>query len=182
MESTTDPRSDEQLVEAARDHPDAFGVLVRRHQSFVFGAALRVTRDGSMAEEVTQETFFRAYRNLAKFRGDSKFRTWLYRIATNLAIDLVGRRKERPVAEVPDRPSHRTTSGDVEISVQSEELREALDKLPENLRRPLVLREYELMSYDDIAAKLEIPLNTVRTRIFRAKVQLREMMKDWDHA
>jgi RNA polymerase sigma-70 factor (ECF subfamily) len=175
-----DTRSDAELVTAAQEHPDAFGELVRRHQSFVFGAALRVTRDGVLAEEVAQETFFRAYRSLQNFRGDSKLRTWLYRIATNLAIDLVARRRERPMEELPEQVSHRTPATDVEIKMQSAELREALGQLPEALREPLVLREYELLSYDEIGRRLDIPLNTVRTRIFRAKAQLRDMLKDWD--
>ena len=135
-----------------------------------------------MAEEVAQETFFRAYRSLNNFRGEAKLRTWLYRIATNLAIDHVGRRRERPVEEVPDQVSHRSPASDVEIAMQSEELREALTKLPDTLREPLVLREYELLSYDEIAGRLDIPLNTVRTRIFRAKAQLRDLMKDWEDA
>ena len=175
-----DNRSDIELVEAAREQPDAFGELVRRHQSFVFGAALRVTRDAGLAEEVAQETFFRAYRSLSTFRGESKFRTWLYRIATNLAIDLVGRRKDVPVAEVPDVPAKRMTSQIVELKAQSAELREALLALPETLRDPIVLRTYHLMSYDDIAAKLSIPLNTVRTRIFRGKAALRQALSDWE--
>lgn len=174
-----DNRSDAELVQAALEHPDAFGELVRRHQAFVYGAALRVTRDGTLAEEVAQETLFRAYRSLSRFRGEAKLRTWLYRIATNLAIDLVARQRERPVESVPEQASHRTPARDVEIAVQSEELREALRLLPETLRDPLVLREYELLSYEAIAEHLDIPLNTVRTRIFRAKAQLRQMMKDW---
>ena len=135
-----------------------------------------------MAEEVAQETFFRAYRSLEKFRGEAKLRTWLYRIATNLAIDLVARRRERPVEEVPDQISHRTPATDVEIAMQSADLREALGQLPETLREPLMLREYELLSYDNIADRLDIPLNTVRTRIFRAKAQLRDLMKEWGDA
>lgn len=177
-----DTRSDAELAAAALEHPDAFGELVRRHQQFVFGAALRVTRDGTLAEEVAQETFFRAYRSLNNFRGEAKLRTWLYRIATNLAIDHVARRKERPVDEVPDQVSYRTPASDVEIAMQSEELREALTRLPETLRKPLMLREFELLSYEDISAHLDIPLNTVRTRIFRAKAQLRDLMKDWEDA
>lgn len=175
-----DTRSDAELVEAALEHPDAFGELVRRHQAFVFGAALRVTRDGTLAEEVAQETFFRAYRSLASFRGEAKLRTWLYRIATNLSIDLVARQRERPVEHVPEQPSHRTPARVVEVTVQSEELREALGQLPDLLREPLMLREFELLSYEDISRQLEIPLNTVRTRIFRAKAQLRDLMKEWD--
>ncbi len=177
-----DSRADTELVEAALEHPDAFGELVRRHQAFVYGAALRVTRDGTLAEEVAQETFFRAYRSLRSFRGEATLRTWLYRIATNLAIDLVARRHEHPVATVPEQPTYRTPATDVEIAVQSEELRQALSRLPDTLRDPLVLREYELLSYEAIAQQLDIPLNTVRTRIFRAKARLRQMMKDWHEA
>lgn len=173
-------RTDSELVEAALEQPEAFGELVRRHQSFVFGAALRVTRDASLAEEVAQETFYRAYRALNRFRGESKLRTWLYRIATNLAIDLVGRRKDFPVAEVPDQPSGRTTSQIVEVQVKSAQLREALAELPDTLREPLVLREYQLLPYEEIADTLGIPLNTVRTRIFRAKAALRQELADWE--
>ena len=175
-----DARTDIELVYAALEHPDAFGELVRRHQAFVFGAALRVTRDASLAEEVAQETFFRAYRALSKFRREAKLRTWLYRIATNLAIDLVGRRKDFPVAEVPETPVTRTTSQIVELRVQSDELRGALASLPETLRDPIVLREYHGMMYAEIADKLAVPLNTVRTRIFRSKATLRAALSDWE--
>lgn len=175
-----DPRTDSELVEAALEQPDAFGELVRRHQAFVFGAALRVTRDASLAEEVAQETFFRAYRALPQFRGEAKIRTWMYRIATNLAIDLVGRRRDVPVADVPDTPTSQTTSQIVELTVQSAELREALTNLAESLREPLVLREYHGLTYEEIASKLNVPLNTVRTRIFRGKAALREAMADWE--
>jgi RNA polymerase sigma-70 factor (ECF subfamily) len=172
--------TDAQLTEAAAEDAQAFGELVRRHQSFVFGAALRVTRDASLAEEVTQETFFRAYRSLHTFRGDAKLRTWLYRIASNLAIDLVGRRRDTPMADVPERATERTTGAVVEIRVQSEQLRAALAELPEEMRAPLVLRVYEGLSYDEIAKRTDTPLNTVRTRIFRAKAHLREALDDWN--
>ena len=175
-----DSRTDIELVEAALEQPDAFGELVRRHQAFVFGAALRVTRDANLAEEVAQETFFRAYRSLSKFRGEAKLRTWLYRIATNLAIDLVGRRKDFPVSDVPDSPTARTTSQIVELKVQSSELRQALADLPETLRLPLVLREYHGLTYQQIAEKLATPLNTIRTRIFRGKAALRKALSDWE--
>ena len=175
-----DSRTDLELVEAAREQPDAFGELVRRHQSFVFGAALRVTRDASLAEAVAQETFFRAYRNLTKFRGESKLRTWLYRIATNLAIDLVGRRRDMPMADLPETPSPQSSSAVVELRVQSAELREALGNLPNTLRDPLVLREYHGFTYEEIADKLDVPLNTVRTRIFRGKAALRAALSDWE--
>lgn len=175
-----DTWTDVELTEAAADDPEAFAELVRRHQAFVFGAALRVTRDASLAEEVTQETFFRAYRSLATFRGDAKLRTWLYRIATNLAIDLVGRRRDTPMAEIPERPTERTTGAVVEIQVQSEQLRAALAELPEDMRTPLILRVYEGLSYEEIATATDTPLNTVRTRIFRAKARLREALDDWN--
>jgi RNA polymerase sigma-70 factor (ECF subfamily) len=175
-----DSRTDIELVEAALVQPDAFGELVRRHQAFVFGAALRVTRDASLAEEVAQETFFRAYRSLKKFRGESKLRTWLYRIATNLAIDLVGRRRDTPVADVPETPTARSTSQIVELKLQSAELRDALAELPETLREPLILRAYQGLTYEEISEKSAIPLNTVRTRIFRGKAALREQLSDWE--
>ncbi len=83
---------------------------------------------------------------------------------------------------IPEQASHRTPARVVEITMQSQELREALNHLPETLRAPLMLREFELLSYEDISQQLDIPLNTVRTRIFRAKAQLRDLMKEWDDA
>jgi RNA polymerase sigma-70 factor (ECF subfamily) len=171
--------TDEDLVEAALEDLEAFGELVRRHQDFVYGAALRVVRNKSLAEDLAQETFLRAHRGLEGFRGDAKVRSWLYRIATNLALNAVTRRREFPAEDVPDTPVPWGPAAEAEASELREHLRTAIENLPESLRGPLVLREYHEMSYDEIATATGLPLNTVRTRILRARRALRADMEAW---
>ena len=171
--------SDLELVRASADDLDAFGELIRRHQDFVFGAALRVVRNPSIAEELAQETFLRAFRALDGFRGDAQVRSWLYRIATNLAKNVVTRRKEFPTDQGLDVPVHIHHTARLETHAMSVDLRAAIDRLPAKLREPLVLREFEELSYEEIAEKAGVPLNTVRTRILRARRALREEMEEW---
>lgn len=171
--------SDTELVELALSDLDAFGELVRRHQDFVYGAALRVVRNPVMAQDIAQEAFVRAYRALSGFRGQAQVRSWLYRIATNLALNAVSRRREYPTEEVPDRPARRDPAADTEVSVLRGELEEAISELPPKLKEPLVLREFDGLTYQEIADTLDLPLNTVRTRILRARRSLREKMEAW---
>ena len=99
--------SDTELVELSLIELDAFGELVRRHQDFVYGAALRIVRNPVMAQDLAQEAFVRAHRALPGFRGQAQVRSWLYRIATNLALNAVQRRREYPTETIPDRPARR---------------------------------------------------------------------------
>lgn len=140
---------------------------------------MRVVRNPSIAEELAQETFLRAYRALEGFRGDAQVRSWLYRIATNLAKSAVTRRKEYPTDEGLDRPVYIHPSARLESRAMSVDLRAAIDQLPDKLREPLVLREFEELSYEEIADRTGIPLNTVRTRILRARRALRTEMEAW---
>jgi RNA polymerase sigma-70 factor (ECF subfamily) len=171
--------SDTDLVEASLADLEAFGELVRRHQDFVYGAALRVVRNPVMAEDIAQEAFVRAHRALASFRGESQFRSWLYRIATNLALNAVQRRREYPADTLPDQPTDRDPASLAENSALRAELEDAIAQLPEKLKEPLVLREYGGMSYQAIADSLGLPINTVRTRILRARRSLRDRMEVW---
>jgi RNA polymerase sigma-70 factor (ECF subfamily) len=171
--------SDLELVRASADDLDAFGELIRRHQDFVFGAALRVVRNPSIAEDLAQETFLRAFRALDGFRGDAQVRSWLYRIATNLAKNAVTRRKEFPAAEGLDQSVLVHPTARLETQAMSIDLRAAIAQLPDKLREPLVLREFEELSYEEIADRTGTPLNTVRTRILRARRALRTEMEDW---
>lgn len=177
--SGRDVRPDPELVAAAVDDLEAFAEIVRRHQDFVFGAALRVTRDPVLAEDLAQETFVRAYRGLGTFRGDAQVRSWLYRIATNLALNAVQRRREYPAETLPEPAQESGPAREFEMSELRAELRDAIETLPEELRGPLVLREYHEMSYQEIAAATGLPLNTVRTRILRARRALRDRMEAW---
>ena len=170
---------DPELLEAARTDLEAFGELVRRHQDFVFGAAMRVVKDRVTAEDIAQETFVRAHRALPDFRGDAHVRSWLYRIAGNLALNFVQRRREYPVETVPETPADRTPERAAVQRQMAAEMAEAIKALPDDQRRPLVLREYEGLSYQEIAGDMGLPLNTVRTRILRARRALRERMESW---
>lgn len=140
---------------------------------------MRVVRNPSIAEELAQETFLRAFRALDGFRGDAQVRSWLYRIATNLAKNAVTRRKEFPALEGLDQPVLTHPAARLEAHAMSIDLRAAIDRLPAKLREPLVLREFEELSYEEIAEKTGTPLNTVRTRILRARRALREEMEEW---
>jgi RNA polymerase sigma-70 factor (ECF subfamily) len=171
--------SDDELVELSLTELEAFGELVRRHQDFVYGAALRIVRNPVMAQDLAQEAFVRAHRALPGFRGQAQVRSWLYRIATNLALNTVQRRREYPSDAIPDRPSRRDPAMDTESLALRHELEEAIIGLPDKLREPLVLREFEGMSYQEIADALDLPINTVRTRILRARRALRGRMEAW---
>ena len=171
--------SDTELVELSLTELEAFGELVRRHQDFVYGAALRIVRNPVMAQDVAQETFVRAHRALPGFRGQAQVRSWLYRIATNLALNAVQRRREYPTDDIPDRPTRRDPATATESLALRRELEEAIAELPEKLREPLVLREFDGMSYQEIADTLGLPINTVRTRILRGRRALRGRMEAW---
>ncbi len=166
---------------AAAGQLEAFGELVRRHQDFVYGAVLRVVKNPTLAEDISQDCFLRASRALPDFRGESQVRSWLYRIAHNLAINAVTRRREYPTEIMPETVA--TSAAGPERSAELSELADAMgsaiESLPDDLKAPLVLRELQHMSYEDIAGELELPLNTVRTRIFRARRALQIHMKDW---
>ena len=174
-------RDDQELAFAAAEGDlEAFGELVRRHQDFVYGAVLRVVRNTALAEDISQDCFLRAYRALPDFRGDSKVRSWLYRIAHNLAINAVTRSREYPTDTMPEISSvlaspEKTT----EMAEMRAEMEQAIEDLPPDLREPLVLRELDHLSYDEIAGRLGLPLNTVRTRIFRARRALQNQMEHW---
>jgi RNA polymerase sigma-70 factor, ECF subfamily len=172
-------RSDADLVKLSVDDLDAFGELVRRHQDFVFGAALRIVRDPVLAQDVAQEAFVRAYKAIGSFRGDAQVRSWLYRIATNLALNAVQRRREYPSDSI-EQPA-RTPSAETaaEHAILGDSLVAAIAALPKKLRKPFVLREFEAYSYQEIADELDLPLNTVRTRILRARRSLRDAMEEW---
>lgn len=175
-----DAGDDQALVRsAAGGDLEAFAEIVRRHQSFVYGAVLRVVRNPAIAEDLSQETFIRAFRGLGDFRGDSQVRSWLYRIATNLALNAVTRRKEFPSEDIPEEVAPAGPESQAETAAMGSAMREAIEALPPDLARPLMLREYDGLSYEEIAATLELPLNTVRTRIFRARRALRDELEEW---
>jgi len=182
------------LVEAAKaGDQNAFGNLVDAYQDRIYGYLSRMLSDPNEAEDVAQETFVRAYRSLSRFRGASSFHTWLYRIASNLAIDVARKRKRQDGAtysldapvEVGDNEYDREipdeSNAPEEISEQREvqqTVRRAMGELPDKLRDVIVLYELQGESYEDIAETLDVPLGTVKSRLFNARGQLKERLQD----
>jgi len=175
--------SDLSLVQRVqRGDKSAFDVLVLKYQHKVVKLVMRYMRDPADAEDVAQEAFIKAYRALPQFRGDSAFYTWLYRIAINTAKNAIVSRDRSPVEydldlqnseESYDMQGRLADTETPEALVLTEEIRtivnKAIDALPEDLRTAIVLRELEGMSYEEIAASMECPVGTVRSRIFRAR-------------
>ncbi|MEK9988144.1 MAG: RNA polymerase sigma factor RpoE [Halieaceae bacterium] len=186
--------TDQQLVQRAqRGDLRAFDLLVLKYQGRIGALVSRYINDPGEVEDVTQEAFIKAYRALDKFRGDSAFYTWLYRIASNAAKNHLVAKGRRPGADATIEDAEGFEQADLisesstpEAVLMSEELAqvvtEAMDALPEELRAALTLREFEGLSYDDIAAVLECPVGTVRSRIFRAREtidgRVREQMSE----
>ncbi|SFR74999.1 RNA polymerase sigma-70 factor, ECF subfamily [Marinobacter daqiaonensis] len=174
-------QTDLQLVRKARNGDrSAFDLLVLKYQSRVASIISRYVYDNQEVLDLTQETFVKAYRAVERFRGDSAFYTWLYRIAVNTAKNYLESRGRRPqgAVDVADAESFDDASrlrdvASPERHLQRDQLREVLeatiDELPEELRSAFLLREYEGLSYEDIARILECPIGTVRSRIFRAR-------------
>ncbi|WP_292016736.1 RNA polymerase sigma factor RpoE [Marinobacter sp. HL-58] len=180
-EENNESQTDLQLVRKVR-HGDrsAFDLLVVKYQSRVASIISRYVYDSQEVMDLTQETFVKAYRAIERFRGDSAFYTWLYRIAVNTAKNFLESRGRRPQgsadaveAENFDDGSRLRDNASPEKLLQRDQLQEALRvaiaNLPEELRSAFLLREYDGLSYDDIAGILECPIGTVRSRIFRAR-------------
>lgn len=178
VEIDLEEAGDADLLERSASDPAAFGELVHRHQAFVFGAAFRVTRNHAQAEDIAQEAFLRAFRTRTEYRGDGPVRAWLYRIARNLALNAVTRNREIPSTEQVDIPTDRTPEWHVLRAAGIESVRRAIAELPDPLRLPLVEREYHDRTYEEIAEQLGLPLNTVRTRIHRARKALESMLEE----
>jgi RNA polymerase sigma-70 factor (ECF subfamily) len=190
----TSEQSDLALVQLAqRGDAGAFDALVRRYQHKIVKLVLRYVRDPAEAEDIAQEAFIKAYRALPRFRGDSAFYTWLYRIAINTAKNVLAARGRNPISydieqdsdEGPGLESQMKDMATPEALAMTDEIRstvnQAIDQLPEDLRTAIVLRELEGLSYDEIAQAMSCPVGTVRSRIFRAReaidARLREVFE-----
>ena len=158
---------DPRMLEAAqRGDLAAFDRLVRTFQADVWRFCIGLLRDPDAAEDAVQETFLRAFRHLARYKGRSKFSTWLFSIARNCAYDELRRsaRTERTQARVESQPQPRPRDETAGI-----EVREALEALPIELREPIVLIDVFGESYRDAAAVMDLPVGTVKSRVHRAR-------------
>jgi len=177
---------DSQLItEALAGQPAAFGQLVLRYQDRLYNTMVRVVGHADDARDVVQEAFVQAFLKLESFRHHSAFYTWLYRIAFNVAASLSRRRRratsvEQAREEVGREPVDRQV-GPSEQLVQQErcqQVQKALAALSEEHRVVLILREMEGCCYETIAQMLDLPVGTVRSRLHRARLQLRDHLKE----
>lgn len=193
-EKQVEPDSDTELVRRtlAGEHK-AFELLVIKYQRRIQRLIGRMVRDVDLIEDIAQETFIRAYKALAQFRGDAQFYTWLYRIAVNTAKKtLVDLRRDPVLTEsalrsVSDddetsRPENEPISSETpEAALQAKEIaaavNAAVEDLPQELRQAVTLREIEGLSYDEIAEVMSCPIGTVRSRIFRAREAISARVK-----
>lgn len=162
----------------------AFGDLVLKYQDRLFNSLTQLMGSPEDAQDITQEALVQAYLKLDTFQGNSAFYTWLYRIAFNLAMSHA--RKRRPIAlgegadDSPNRPEpvdhHPTPHQQMVTQEQIDSVQSAIDSLASEHREIVVLREIEGFDYEQIASVLDIPIGTVRSRLFRARMQLKSML------
>ena len=177
--------TDAQLVTRSKSADvEAFGELVRRYQKPVFRIVLRMVKSPDDADDITQDTFVRAYRGLKTFKEEFDFHPWLFRIAYNQAINFLNKRKRQAAVDLDDVPERDIKTGpEPESPIQSasrqellKRLESALERLPEEQRTVFLLRVREGLSYEEIAETMGTPKGTVMSRLARARMALRKYM------
>ena len=168
------------IARARRGDADAFEQLVVAYRDQVFRLALRMCGSEADADEVAQEAFLSAWKALPNFRGESQFSTWLYQLTTHAAIDLMRREKRQiaaaDITEVSAADPAPSPQQQAEQSEQREIVRDAILQLAPEQREVVVLRFMEELSYEEIGAVLKLPSGTVKSRLNRAKAQLKEIL------
>jgi RNA polymerase sigma-70 factor (ECF subfamily) len=189
-QATQERELDHELVRRVqRGDSAAFDLLVRKYQHRIIGLIGRYIADWSECQDVAQETFLRAYRALANFRGDAQFYTWLHRIAVNTAKNhLVSHNRRPPTDDIDIDDAEQFASGmrlrdndTPERELMRQQLEQtvmrAVEALPEELRVAITLREVDGLSYEEIAKRMDCPIGTVRSRIFRAREAIDQEMR-----
>ena len=178
---SAEPTDKELVKRVQKGDKGAFDLLVLKYEHKIVNLVLRYVRDPEQALDISQEAFIKAYRALPRFRGDSAFYTWLYRIAVNTAKNYLAAQRRRPMdieldlqdpeqyglhakLKETDTPEGLTLSQEL-----MESLEHAIEVLPDDLRTAIILRELDGMSYEEIAQTMDCPVGTVRSRIFRAR-------------
>ena len=185
------PQDEELLVKRIKiGDENAFAEMVELHQKMVFNVALRCVHNYDDASDITQEVFIKAYRSIDSFKGKSQLSTWLYRITVNLCMDFA-RKNKLYYKNIVDLETENDEGEEMELplpdlsyspenKLEEKELREALtaaiDSLPKDAREIIVMRDINDMSYNEIAETLGIELGTVRSRLARARVKLRNKL------
>jgi len=180
--------SDEELVTRSRGgDADSFNQLILRWERPIYALAYRVIGREEDARDVCQETFLRAYRSLAGFKGEAKFSSWLYRIALNLCRDWIRRQRRTPVSQFPEdmdileAAAAKEPTESIEDLVARRELsavvEEAMALLPEEQRTAIILKEYHGMTFQEIADLQGCPLSTVKTRLYQGLSVLRRQLQ-----
>ena len=174
--------TDKELVKRVqKGDKGAFDLLVLKYEHKIVNLVMRYVRDPEQALDISQEAFIKAYRALPRFRGDSAFYTWLYRIAVNTAKNYLAAQRRRPMdieldMQDPDqyglhaKLKETDTPEAIALSQEMQDtLERAIEALPDDLRTAIILRELDGMSYEEIAQTMDCPVGTVRSRIFRAR-------------
>ncbi len=174
-----DPSDDRELVRRyLAGDAGAFATLVERHQARVYGLCLRVTGDPEDAADATQEAFVSALRKLGQFRGDAAFTTWMHRVAVNACYDLLRKRSRQPMLHLatdedlptpeagPPAPDH------ADEVAGTHDAAAALARIPEEFRVALVLADVQDLPYEEIGKILDVPVGTVKSRVFRGRIAL----------
>lgn len=182
------------IADCLRGDTDAFGVLVRRYQERLFNTVYRLVGNAEDAQDVVQDAFLNAYQSLDSFKGDSLFFTWLYRIAFNTAISL--KRKQRNILSLnggtgrggdaalePLDGSEESRPGrGLERAEEERRIQDALNRLSPEHRAVLVLKDMEGQKYEVMADILGVPIGTIRSRLHRARTELRELLVQQEEA
>jgi RNA polymerase sigma-70 factor (ECF subfamily) len=179
------------IAECLAGRREAFGELVSRYQSRLYNAAIRLVDNPEDAADVVQDAFLNAFQSLHTFKGDAEFFTWLYRIAFNTAISF--KRKKRATVSLdgrgpegsidPDDSSEYIKPGAaLERSEEESQLKDAISRLSHEHREVLVLKDIEGLKYEEIAEILAVPIGTIRSRLHRARLELRELLESHDGA
>ena len=180
------------IAECLQGNTAAFGMLVRRYQERLYNSVYRLVDNAEDAQDVVQEAFLNAYQSLDGFKGDSLFFTWLYRIAVNTAISL--KRKQRVMVRMemgrngehaiePLDPSEECRPGHaLEQAEMGRRVHEALNRLSPEHRAVLIMKDMEGQKYESMAEILQVPIGTIRSRLHRARLELRELLEKSERA
>ena len=177
------------IARAQAGDASAFNNLIRKHEARAYQYAFRLTRNPEEAADIVAEAFVRIYNALHNFKGQSAFSTWMYRILTNCFLDIRKRERTRPTTSLETtvqtadgemerqiEDPHRTPHEEMERNERERRVERAVALLPEYQRAMIVMYHAEMMSYEDIAAALDLPIGTVKSRLNRARLSLREIL------